>query len=124
MNYEHVKTGFEKKKTPIELMEGGWMIMEIFIFHGSDNSIKSSKPTSMGKVEGQLIKVEGGIGMKWQDKLQVMSDEEPNIVAQPISNFNMEKLLLDAVGGDEDEDSFPKKDMLHLNSIMYLSINA
>ena len=100
MNYEHVKTGFEKKKTPIELMEGGWMIMEIFIFHGSDNSIKSSKPTSMGKVEGQLIKVEVGISMKWQDKLQVMSDEEPYIVAQPISNFNMEEFLLDAVGGD------------------------
>ena len=58
----------------------------------------------MGKVIEKLSEVQGGAGIKWQDKLQAMLDEGPNIVAQPVSNFNIEELLLDAGSGDEDED--------------------
>ena len=86
------------------MIAGDWLIMGKFISPNIDNNIKVSKLTSVKKVKEKLSEVEGGLGLEWQEKLQAMLDEGPNIVAQPVSTFNIEELLLDAGSGDEDED--------------------
>ena len=75
-----------------------------FISPNIDNNIKVSKLTSVKKVQEKLSEVEGGLGLEWQEKLQAMLDEGPNIVAQHVSNFNMESFLFDAGSGDEEKD--------------------